>query len=361
MERSADQPGDGTPVQRVEVSVSTRSMAILVALVALIAIAIVLLDTLVSIAIALVFALALSIPVDALERRGVRRGLAAVLVFAAVFICVFILVAAIANPVYDEIRQFADALPGYVEDLENDSALQGLLEDTDLTQKVKDGLSDFAGELPSAASTLLGTAGGVFSSVLNLVTLTFLTLYLVVELPRIQHGIAALLRPENAERFEALSSEVARSVSMAVLGNLAISVFAGVVLGSAAWALGLPYPVVLGIVVGLLDLIPTIGATIAGVILGLVGLTVGLGPAVAIVVIDILYQQVENYIVQPAVMRQAVELSAFTTVAVVIIGFALFGVVGAIIAVPVAGAIRLILVDMTRDRRERMAALRASA
>ncbi len=201
MERTGDQPRDGTPVQRVEVSVSTRSVAIFVVLAALIAIAIVLLDTLVSIAIALIFALALSVPVDALERRGMRRGLASVLVFALAFVCVFVLVAAIANPVYDEARQFADALPGYVEDLENDSAVQGLLQDADLTEKIKDGLQNFAGELPSTAGTVLGTAGGIFGSVLNLVTLTFLTLYLVVELPRIQHGIAALMRPDNAERF----------------------------------------------------------------------------------------------------------------------------------------------------------------
>ncbi len=96
-------------------------------------------------------------------------------------------------------------------------------------------------------------------------------------------------------------------------------------------------------------------------ILGLVALTVGIVPAILIVLIDLVYQQIENYIVQPAVMREAVELSAFTTVAVVIIGLALLGVVGAIIAVPVAGAIRLILLDMSRERRERMAALRASA
>lgn len=360
MERTGDQPRDRTLVQRVEVSVSARSVAILGVLAALIALAIVLLDTLVSILIALVFALALSVPVDALEQRGMKRGLASVLVFAIAFICIFVLVAAVANPVYNEIRNFADALPGYVEDLENDSAVQGFIEDANLTNKIKDGLQDFAGELPSTASTLLGTAGGVFGSVLNLVTLTFLTLYLVVELPAIQRGIAALMRPENGERFETLSAKVARSVSMAVLGNIAISVLAGVVMGGAAWALGLPYPVVLGIVVGLLDLIPTIGATIAGVILGLVALTVGIGPAIAIVIIDVIYQQIENYIVQPAVMREAVELTAFTTVAVVIIGFALLGVVGAIIAVPVAGAIRLILLDMSRERRERMAALRAS-
>jgi predicted PurR-regulated permease PerM len=113
--------------------------------------------------------------------------------------------------------------------------------------------------------------------------------------------------------------------------------------------------------VGILDLIPTIGATIAGVILGLIGLTVGIVPAVVIVLIDIVYQQVENYIVQPTVMRQAVELSPFTTIAAVIVGAALLGVVGAILAVPIVGAIRVVLLEVTRERRERMAALRASA
>ena len=361
MERSGNERGAQAPVQRVEVSVSARSLGILLALAALIAIAIVILDTLVSILIALVFAMALSVPTDMLERRGMRRGLAALVVFAVAFAFVLLIVVAIASPVYDEISQFADALPGYVNDLQHDSAVQGFIKDSGLVDKIKDGLGSFAGEVPSTANTLLGTASGVFSSLLNLVTLSFLTLYLVMELPRIQHGIAALLTPEKGDRFEPLATKVTRSVSMAVLGNLAISVLAGTVMGGSAALLGLPYPVVLGIIVGVLDLIPTIGATIAAVILGLVALTVGLGAAIAIVAIDLVYQQVENYIVQPAVMKEAVELTAFTTVAVVVIGLALLGVVGAILAVPVAGAIRLILLDITRERRERMAALRASA
>jgi predicted PurR-regulated permease PerM len=361
MESTGDQSREEVPLQRVEVSVSARSMAILIALAALIAIAIVILDILISVLLAFVLALALSVPVSSLEQRGMGRGKAALLVFAIAFLGVFLIAVAVASPVYDEIRNFADALPGYVDDLRNDSALKGFIEDSGLTDKIREGLQDFAAEIPSAATTLLGTAGSVFSSVLNLVTLTFLTLYLVTELPSIRRTVADLLPPSRAQRFETLALRVERSVSLAVLGNIAISILAGVVMGGSAWALGLPYPIVLGIIVGLLDLIPTVGATIAAVILGLVGLTVGLLPAVAIVLIDLVYQQIENYIVQPVVMREAVQLSAFTTIAAVLIGGALLGVVGAILAVPIAGAIRVILEDLTSGRRERMAALRTSA
>jgi predicted PurR-regulated permease PerM len=361
MEPTGEQSREDPPVQRVQVSVSVRTLAILIGLAALIAMGIVILDTLISILLAFVFALALSVPVSGLEKRGWNRGRASLVVFAITFVGAFLIVVAIANPLYDEILNFSDALPGYVDDLKHDSAIQGLIQDAGFTDNVKEGLQNFASDLPSTATTLLGTAGSVFSGVLNLVTLSFLTLYLVMELPSLRHGIANLLEPDRAKRFESLALRVERSVSLAVLGNIAISVLAGVILGGSAWALGLPYPVVLGIVVGILDLIPTIGATIAGVILGLIGLTVGIVPAVVIVLIDIVYQQVENYIVQPTVMRQAVELSPFTTIAAVIVGAALLGVVGAILAVPIVGAIRVVLLEVTRERRERMAALRASA
>src|SRR5262245_1026274 len=361
MEPTAEQPREDPPVRRVQITVSPRSIIVLLALAALIAIAIVILDTLISILLAFIFALALSVPVSSLEKRGWGRTRASLVAFAVTFIGAFLIVVPVANPVYGEIQNFPDALPGYVDDLKHDSAIQGLVGDAGFTDKVKETLQNFAADLPNTATTLLGTAGSVFSGVLNLVTLSFLTLYLVIELPSIRQGISGLLEPNSAKRFESLALRVERSVSLAVLGNIAISVLAGVVMGGSAWALGLPYPVVLGIFVGLLDLIPTIGATIAGIVLGLIGLTVGLGEAVAIVVIDIVYQQVENYIVQPTVMRQAVELSPFTTIAAVIIGAALLGVIGAILAVPVAGAIRVVAMDLTRERRERMAALRASA
>ena len=121
---------------------------------------------------------------------------------------------------------------------------------------------------------------------------------------------------------------------------------------------GAPSPIVLALIFGLLDLIPQIGSTIAAFIVTLVTL-VATGPAeaAALLVLILIYQQAENYLIQPAVMRQAVELSGFATIASVMLGGALLGVVGAVLAVPVAASVKIVLHELTEGRRARMAAL----
>jgi predicted PurR-regulated permease PerM len=122
----------------------------------------------------------------------------------------------------------------------------------------------------------------------------------------------------------------------------------------------LPFPLVLALITGLLDLIPQVGATIAAVILTLVALTVSTEAAIAMVIIQLIYQQLENYVVYPIVYRRAVELSGFTTIVAVLIAGSLLGVVGAILAVPFAAVIKTVLREAGRPRRERMATLRAA-
>ena len=137
-----------------------------------------------------------------------------------------------------------------------------------------------------------------------------------------------------------------------------ISVIAGTVVGIAAVIVGAPSPMVLALVVGLLDLIPQIGSTIAAFIVTLVTLVAtGPGPRRGHARGDPAYQQLENYLIQPAVMRQAVELSGFATIAVVMLGGALLGVVGAVLAVPVAASVKIVVRELTQGRRMRMAAL----
>ena len=149
-------------------------------------------------------------------------------------------------------------------------------------------------------------------------------------------------------------------MSSSLIGNVAISIVAATVAGFSAYIFGLPFPLVLAVITGLLDLIPQVGATIAAVILTLVALTVSTEAAIAMVVIQLIYQQVENYIVYPIVYRQAVSLSPFTTIVAVLIAGSLLGVVGAILAVPFAAVIKTVLHEAGRPRRERMATLRAA-
>ena len=160
-------------------------------------------------------------------------------------------------------------------------------------------------------------------------------------------------------RVFVLGLEVTRTISFALLGNVAISIIAGTVVGIAAVLVDAPSPAVLALIVGLFDLIPQIGSTIAAIIVVTVTLDRHRPGAAAIMLIVILvYQQVENYLIQPAVMRTAVELSGFATIAVVMVGGALLGVVGAILAVPVAASVKIVVREVTAGRRERMAALR---
>jgi predicted PurR-regulated permease PerM len=135
---------------------------------------------------------------------------------------------------------------------------------------------------------------------------------------------------------------------------------AATVAGLSAWAFGLPFPIVLAVMTGFLDLIPQVGATLAAVVLVLVALTVSTPAAIGMLVIQLVYQQVENYVVYPLVYRRAVELSPFTTIVAVLIAGSILGVVGAILAVPFAAVIKTVIREAGRPRRERMAALRAA-
>ena len=121
-----------------------------------------------------------------------------------------------------------------------------------------------------------------------------------------------------------------------MLGNLAISVICGTVYGVTAVILGLPYPLALAVIAGILDLIPTIGATIAGVIIGIVALSVSLEALIAFAIVIVVYQQIENYVLQPTIIGRRPSVSGFTVLVSVLAFGALFGVIGAIIGVPIA-------------------------
>jgi predicted PurR-regulated permease PerM len=273
-------------------------------------------------------------------------------------VSVFVLVLVSAGPVWEEIVEFVQQLPAYWEELSSKPAFQDIVSAAGTDDKIAELLKDLAAGLPDAASALLGFAGGVFGSVLSLVTLTFLCLFLLMERPTITAWLFGFAPPATEARWRPVVEGSIKAVSSTLLGNLAISVVAGTIAGLSAWLLGLPFPLVLGVITGLLDLIPQVGATVAGVILVAVALTVGTTEAVIMAIIQLVYQQVENYIIYPVVYRRAVELSAFTTIVAVLIAGSILGVVGAILAVPFAAVIKVIVREAGSPRRERMAALR---
>jgi predicted PurR-regulated permease PerM len=346
------------PPQRIEVVVTWRTLSTILAFGFLVFLAIVSLGTLLSIFVAAVLALGIDPVVSALVKRGWGRGKAAVLVFAATFVAVFVLFLLVLGPVWDQIVDFVHQLPAMWDQVQQQDWFQKIISTGNADDKIREGLKNLASGLPEAATTLLGVAGGVFGSVLSLVTLTFLSLFLVMERPTITSWLFGFTPPATEARWRPIVEESILAVSQSLLGNIAISIVAGTYAFLSCVILGLPFPLVLAVIAGFLDLIPQVGATIASIILVVVALTVGTTEAVIMLILQLIYQQVENYIIYPIVYRQAVELSAFTTIVAVLIAGTLLGVVGAILAVPFAAVVKIVVREAGRPRRERMSALR---
>ncbi len=325
---------------------------------AVVALVVLSLGTLLSIFVAAVLAVGLDPVVAALVRRGWGRGRAALAVFAGLFASVFAIVLVTAGPLWDQIVEFVNALPGYWDDLTNSAAFEKFISTAGADDTIRNALKDLAAGLPDAATALLGIAGSVFGSLLSLVTLTFLALFLLMERPTITDWLFGFSTATQEARWRPVLEESIRAVSSSLIGNVAISLVAATVAGLSAWLFGLPFPIVLAMITGLLDLIPQVGATIASVILVAVALTVSTQAAVGMLIIQLIYQQLENYVVYPVVYRHAVELSGFTTIVAVLIAGSLLGVVGAILAVPFAAVIKIVLREAGAPRRARMAALR---
>ncbi|HET6549238.1 MAG TPA: AI-2E family transporter [Solirubrobacter sp.] len=327
---------------------------------AVVALAFLSLGTLLSIFLAAIVAFGLDPIVVAMVKRGWGRGRAALTVFAALFAAVFALVVITAGPVWREIVEFVHQLPQIWQEIQQTDWFNRIVDTAGADDDVHQALKDLANGLPEAASSLLGAAGGVFGSILSLVTLTFLALFLLMERPTITDWLFGFAAPDTDARWRPVLEDSIHAVSSSLLGNIAISVVAATVAGVSAYIFGLPFPLVLALITGLLDLIPQVGATVAAVILTLVALTVSTPAAIAMVVIQLIYQQLENYVVYPIVYRRAVELSGFTTIVAVLIAGALLGVVGAILAVPFAAVIKIVLREAGAPRRARMAELRAA-
>jgi predicted PurR-regulated permease PerM len=348
------------PPQRVEIVIGVRTLLVLLAFVALVALAVVSLGTLLSIFVAAVVAMGLDPIVSSLQRRGWPRPRAAVVVFAAVWAVVLALVVLTAGPLWREIVGFIDHLPAYWHELTQTAAFEQITSATGADHTIRDALKQLAASLPDATGTLLGIAGGVFGSLLSLVTLSFLALFLVMERPAVTSWLFGFTPPDVEARWRPVLEQSIHAVSSSLVGNVAISFVAGTVAGLSAWALGLPFAVVLAVLTGLLDLIPQIGATLAAVVLVAVALTVGTGAAIVMLIIQLIYQQVENYVIYPLVYRRAVELSGLTTIIAVLIAGSMLGVVGAILAVPVAAIIKIVAREAGAPRRARMAEMRSA-
>jgi predicted PurR-regulated permease PerM len=308
--------------------------------------------------VAVFLALALNPAVEWLLGRGVpRRGLAVGITFVAALLVIAALAATIVPTVVDQVNDFVDAVPGYVEDLTAGRGRLGFLErDYHITERVRDALSEGgASKVLGLSGTAVAVTKGVVTAVFAVLTIAFLTFFMLLEGPKWVERFYSLLPEEKQSRWRGIGDQIYRTVGGYVTGNLLISLIAGIASTGVLTILGVPYALALGLLVAILDLIPLAGATIAAIAVSTVAFLDSAQSGIIVLIFFIVYQQLENHVLQPIVYGRTVQLSPLVVLIAVLIGAELAGVVGALAAIPVAGTIQVILVDWLAHRRARQA------
>ncbi len=190
----------------------------------------------------------------------------------------------------------------------------------------------------------------------------FLALFLLVDMPRLRETVRQMLMPDDAERWLDVWERVTQTISRWAIGAITIAAIAGTTQGLTAALLGSSYALALGLIAGFLDLIPNIGATIAGFILvPTIWAEEGITDALIMLAVVLLYQQVENNLLGPTIYGKAVNISPFFVILGVTVFGALLGVLGALVAVPITASLQIVLQEVTKARRVRIAEARATA
>jgi predicted PurR-regulated permease PerM len=346
----------------VEIGVGVRTL-ISIALVAVTAVALVSIrDALLLCFTGIFLAFVFELPVRFVSRVfKLGRNASAVIVVLGSAAAVSVLALLLLVPLVDSMIDFLKGLPQIVEGLRDSNELSWA-GDSGAAGNVQEGSQNLAQTIPSAVSAFLGVAGNAFGAALSIFTIVFLAMFLLMDLPRLQRAAASVLMPGDADRMLALWEQITRTVSRWAIGAGLIAVIAGTVQGTTAWILGSSYAVALGVIAGLLDLIPNLGATIAGFILVPTLLAEeGLTAALIMLAVVLVYQQVENNFLTPTVQGKAVEISGFFVMLGVTIFGALLGVLGALVAVPVTASLQIVVRLATAERRARVATAQADS
>ena len=305
--------------------------------------------------VAIFLTLALNPAVEAFERRGLRRGIATA-VTSLLALGVMVAAGSLFIPtLVDEATGFADELPDYVNDVsEGRGPLGELVERYEIDERVRDALQGGnASSVLGFSATALAITQSVITFIVAVVTIAFMTFFMLLEGPRWMERFYGLLPESSQEKWRGIGRDIYRTVGGYVTGNLLISVIAGASSTIVLLILDVPYAVALGLLVAILDLIPLAGATLAAIILTAVAFLTSIPAGIIVLAFMIVYQQIENHLLQPLVYSRTVQLSPLAILISVLIGAKIAGILGALAAIPVAGTIQVLLLAWLRGRRER--------
>jgi predicted PurR-regulated permease PerM len=351
-ERLVDDAGTGIPLRRYA-SFWAIGVAVVGAALVLWRLFAALGDILVLLAVAVFFTVVLAPAVDFFQSRAhMRRGLATTIVFL-IGLGVFGGIGyAFARPVYDASSSFANELPDTIRDAEEGRG--------DVGRWLKDiGAQDWAREnIPKIRESLGSNSGVVFDAgravatgIFAVLTIAVLTFLMLLQAPQLSASLLALLPERRAEHVRQIGSDAARAVTGYVTGNLAISLVAGLFAYGWLRVLGVPFAFILALWVAFADLLPLVGATLGAIPPVFVAFLDSPGLGIATIIFFVIYQQFENHVLQPVVMSRTVKLNPLAVLVAVLVGVALAGLLGALLAIPVAGALQVVVRDVWDERR----------
>jgi predicted PurR-regulated permease PerM len=347
-----------TPEVRV-VAVRPRTILLILGITVLVGLALALVylawRPLTWILIAALLAAALNPAVEAIERRGLQRVWAATIVFVIALLVVTGIGFLIVPPLVTQVTDFGNAVPDLIDDLTAGRGPLGWLQDEyQIVDRIREAIEkQGVGGILGLGGPVLDVVRSVVTAVVGAITIIFLTYFMLLEGPRTIGGILGLLPESTRPRYERVGRDIYRAISGYVTGNLLISLVAGTLSTIVLFAVGSEYAVALGLLVAVLDLIPLAGATLAAILVSTV-IFIETDWIRCLIVIGFFigYQQFENHVLQPLVYGRTVQLSPLAVLCAVLIGAQLAGILGALLAIPIAGSLIAIVREVLLYRRE---------
>ena len=311
--------------------------------------------TLTILLVALFLTLALNPIVEWLGRRGLRRSLSVGIVFLGVIVVFTLLGLLVFPPVISQGSELVQEAPSYVDRILNASWVQELDKNYDVVDKISEEFNKRLTDetfISSVLGGVLGAGRAVVNGVFQTFTILILTLYFLASLPKMKRVAYSMVPASRRNRVAQLSEEIMRRTGSYAIGQVAIATVNAVLSYVMMTLLGIPYAAVLAVLVGFLGLVPMVGATLGAALVCLVAFFDDPRSALFAGIYYLVYQQIENYVIAPRIMQRTVSVPGAVTVVAALAGGTLLGVLGALLAIPVAAA-ALLLVDEVLVPRQR--------
>jgi predicted PurR-regulated permease PerM len=300
-------------------------------------------------------ALALNPAVEWFQRHGIpRRGWAAALTYLLALGCLAAISFTLVPTLVDQVNDFVRKLPDYVHDVTHGRGRLGFLETKyHIQEKVEKAVkAGGATKVLGLSGVAISIAKGVITIVVAAITIAFMTFFMLLEGPTWVERFYGLLPERSRPRWRKVGNDIYRTVGGYVSGNLLISLIAGGLTTIVLLVMGVPYAIALGLIVAILDLIPLAGATLAAILIGTVAFLHTVVAGIVVVIFFVIYQQIENHVLQPVIYGRTVQLSPLAVLISILVGAELAGILGALAAIPVAGSIQVLILDWRRQRGE---------